>query len=33
MCIGYEGLFQAFRFLQKYKEGKDNIEHREFSIE
>jgi hypothetical protein len=35
MCIGYEGLFRAFQFLQKEQKlsGKDSFYLRDFSFE
>ena len=35
MCIGYEGLFRAFQFLQKYRSDSTNSSFliKEFSIE
>ena len=35
MCIGYEGLFRAFQFLQKYRFNSENSSFlsKEFSIE
>ena len=35
MCIGYEGLFRAFQFLQKYRDdaGDSSFYMKEFSYE